>query len=257
MPDKKHKFRNTIKDLIGRGQFIPGIYNYCDRWCERCTLSHKCLTYAHELELMAHENEPETEKLAEAKYWKELKISFDSALELIADEAKERGIDIKELPVVEYEKPEESVVEKASGYYSKSMCNWLNVHKNLFVKRADDLMLNRKNKRKALKFIDALEVIQWFCFYISAKVHRSHVGLDEHLNREGYDPGVLWDNRGSAKVAILAVDRSIEALLVIYYELPELEDEILSFLSQLAQIKAGLLVVFPTAMEFKRPGFDD
>jgi len=35
------------------------------------------------------------------------------------------------------------------------------------------------------------------------------------------------------------------------------EDEILKFLAQLSQIKKQMLDTFPTAMEFKRPGFDD
>ena len=25
---------------------IPGIYNYCDRWCERCSFTDKCSNYA-------------------------------------------------------------------------------------------------------------------------------------------------------------------------------------------------------------------
>ncbi len=28
--------------------FIPGIYNYCDRWCERCPFTDRCMNYAME-----------------------------------------------------------------------------------------------------------------------------------------------------------------------------------------------------------------
>ena len=28
--------------------FILGIFNYCDRWCERCTLSGRCSVFAEE-----------------------------------------------------------------------------------------------------------------------------------------------------------------------------------------------------------------
>src|SRR5687768_5807012 len=28
--------------------FIPGIYNYCDRWCERCPLTARCRVFAVE-----------------------------------------------------------------------------------------------------------------------------------------------------------------------------------------------------------------
>ena len=30
------------------GDFIPGIYNYCDRWCERCLYTDRCRTFAME-----------------------------------------------------------------------------------------------------------------------------------------------------------------------------------------------------------------
>jgi len=41
--DKEDIFR-----LAGDPRFIPGIYNYCDRWCERCPFTSRCLTYAME-----------------------------------------------------------------------------------------------------------------------------------------------------------------------------------------------------------------
>src|SRR5215203_4812547 len=31
--------------------YIPGVYNYCDRWCEACPLSHRCMVYAMEARL--------------------------------------------------------------------------------------------------------------------------------------------------------------------------------------------------------------
>ena len=31
-------------------KFIPGIFNYCDRWCERCAFTARCRTFAMEQE---------------------------------------------------------------------------------------------------------------------------------------------------------------------------------------------------------------
>jgi hypothetical protein len=67
----------------------------------------------------------------------------------------------------------------------------------------------------------------------------------------------LSDNLGSAKIALIAVERSITAISVLYSLLPEDEDEMLGFLSSLAKMKKMLLSDFPKAMEFKRPGFDE
>jgi hypothetical protein len=88
-------------------------------------------------------------------------------------------------------------------------------------------------------------------------VHRAHLDLKERLNEEDDEYNMMSDNLGSAKIALIAINRSMEALSVIYPDMKEQEDEILQFLAQLSQIKKQLLATFPTAMEFKRPGFDD
>ncbi len=39
------------KELIKKVQdpkYIPGIYNYCDRWCERCQFTSRCLNHSIE-----------------------------------------------------------------------------------------------------------------------------------------------------------------------------------------------------------------
>ena len=42
--------RRTLTDLANNPDLISGIYNYCDRWCERCPLTSRCLVYAAEQE---------------------------------------------------------------------------------------------------------------------------------------------------------------------------------------------------------------
>ena len=39
-----------LLELAGDPRFISGIYNYCDRWCERCQFTSRCLLYAQERE---------------------------------------------------------------------------------------------------------------------------------------------------------------------------------------------------------------
>jgi hypothetical protein len=43
-PMDKEELLRRAKDP----RHIPGIYNYCDRWCERCSLTARCLTFAME-----------------------------------------------------------------------------------------------------------------------------------------------------------------------------------------------------------------
>jgi len=42
---------DDLLNLADNPRFIPGIYNYCDRWCERCPLTARCLNYAMSAEM--------------------------------------------------------------------------------------------------------------------------------------------------------------------------------------------------------------
>ncbi|MDY6953748.1 MAG: hypothetical protein SWE60_19750 [Thermodesulfobacteriota bacterium] len=35
-------------------QFISGIHNYCDRWCERCPLTSRCMNFS----IFTHQDKP-------------------------------------------------------------------------------------------------------------------------------------------------------------------------------------------------------
>src|SRR5204863_4417350 len=83
------------KDLIelaGNQNFISGIYNYCDRWCERCPFTSRCLVYASEKE--DEENDPESRDINNAAFWQKLTSIFEQTKEMIATWAAENGIDL-------------------------------------------------------------------------------------------------------------------------------------------------------------------
>src|SRR5258705_2000420 len=45
---RRQIMRRSLTELAGNPDLISGIYNYCDRWCERCPLTSRCLVYATE-----------------------------------------------------------------------------------------------------------------------------------------------------------------------------------------------------------------
>lgn len=100
-------------------------------------------------------------------------------------------------------------------------------------------------------------MVQWYSVFISAKVYRAHFDLDERLPEEDDEDNLYAENLGSAKIALIAIDRSVSALSAMYSVMPENEDDYLKFLAQLSQIKKQMIETFPEAMNFKRPGFDD
>ncbi len=88
-------------------------------------------------------------------------------------------------------------------------------------------------------------------FFIGVKTNRatSTTKLDDETD--------IYDSHGSTKIALIAINRSIEALSFLYEQIKEKEDDILDFLVSLSRIKKQLEKQFPKAWEFIRPGFDD
>ena len=37
--------KDDLRKLVRNPKFISGIYNYCDRWCERCRFTAYCRVY--------------------------------------------------------------------------------------------------------------------------------------------------------------------------------------------------------------------
>ena len=42
--------KTDLLKMANNPDFIPGIYNYCDRWCEHCPFTLRCMVYAMEKE---------------------------------------------------------------------------------------------------------------------------------------------------------------------------------------------------------------
>jgi hypothetical protein len=70
-------------------KFISGIYNYCDRWCERCSFTSRCRNYERTDDLS-----PEQQDINNNRFWEDIAANFEQAVIMIRDAAKERGIDI-------------------------------------------------------------------------------------------------------------------------------------------------------------------
>ena len=68
-----------------------GIYNYYDRWGERCPLTARCLTFAMEEESGTRAEDLD---LANDRFWKKISESFQMAFSLLQDLADEEGVDL-------------------------------------------------------------------------------------------------------------------------------------------------------------------
>lgn len=101
---------------------------------------------------------------------------------------------------------------------------------------------------------EALEVIRWYQYFIAAKVMRAIRGKKEE-EEEGGDE-FPSDADGSAKIALIGIDRSIGAWAVIPRYNRLYEESVFEMISLLDLLRQAVEKTFPKARSFIRPGFD-
>jgi len=244
---EKDKIKQSFKNFTEDKNIIPSIYNYCDRWCEKCTHTIHCSVFKIEQEMNLSNEELDVKN---QKFWTSLTELFQATIELMHEKMQELDID----PDIEI--PSEDFISKSissemvivSRNYALEIAKWLDLQREVILERYNTLQ--NINSESALLFADTIEVIQHYFMLIATKTYRASLVYDD-INDE------TDDARGSAKVTIIVIDRSIVAWSAMLTYLPAMEDDILHFLKTLSQVKRMLLVAFPSAMEFVRPGFDE
>ena len=66
---------HNLKQLAGDPNLISGIYNYCDRWCERCAFALRCLLSATG-QADAQADDPELRDLSNEEFGQKLRNIF-------------------------------------------------------------------------------------------------------------------------------------------------------------------------------------
>ena len=101
---------------------------------------------------------------------------------------------------------------------------------------------------------EALEVIGWYQVFLPPKLARALSGRQE----EDY-PGLAdlpRDSDGSAKIALIAMDRSLGAWGELSRQLPGQQEAIGKMVAWLSRMRSITEKEFPLARAFERPGFD-
>jgi len=249
------RYKKRITEITSGDNIIPGIHNYCDRWCEKCTHTKHCSVFQME-QMEKEENGKDVSDLSNKEFWDKLSLTFAATLSMITEEAERLGIEMDEVAEqakkepFEEEKRPKSEVEIISYDYGTRIFEWLKTNNEYFKEKSQTMLTI--SEEKAIPIVEALDVVNWYSIFISAKVHRAfHDPIIE------FDDPIQNDNNGSAKIALIGIERSIESLSLLYKELKEKEDEILDFLVMLAKTKKLMEASFPDAHQFIRPGFDE
>jgi len=244
--------RDRLERLVAEKRFIPGIYNYCDRWCERCPQTSRCLNFSISEEEFS---DPEAQDIRNEAFWNKLSEILGETLELLRESAKKWGIELETLGSMddtENQKgkdvaAENHLLSRAAKRYGKLVEDWFREEETLFFETA-------AAAREGVSLEEAFEVIRWYQYFISAKVMRAVRGKMEE-EEEGWDE-FPRDSDGSAKIALIAMDRSIAAWALTRHYMTDGAKEVTDLIAFLDGLRQAVEKTFPSARSFIRPGFD-
>jgi len=258
--------KEELKQLAANPKFIKSIYNYCDRWCERCPFTSRCLNFAMGEEQFV---DPETRDINNEAFWQKLSETFRLTLDLLKETAEEQGIDLDSLDIeadAEEERLNDEIVKnhkcsRAAKLYGEMVDDWFDSARELFQTEEDELKLEAQLGIRSVSPVgdgnsveEEVEVIHWYQHQIYIKLMRAIRGRLEE-KQEDFDE-FAKDSDGSAKVALIAIDRSMAAWGELRGHFPILASDILNILVHLDRLRREVEKVFPEAREFIRPGFD-
>jgi hypothetical protein len=231
---------------IDRIDFISA---YCDSWCERCAFTSRCSSYAVRIALT----------MCDGDFRAALELAVGAPPPRDPAEVARREAFLEELQDYEpteaalaetireeegrEERLDESPVTTAAERFSVLAADWVASHHDQFSSPAD------------AQLAEAWEIVSWDTHLIAAKLHRALHGRDEFMRGEGFeDDPIQNDWNGSAKVALISIERSLDAWAGIAAAFSD--SEAAAIAGELRQLKDAVECAFPGAWKFIRPGFD-
>ena len=252
--------RRTLTELASNPDLISGIYNYCDRWCERCPLTSRCLVYA--TEQVDRSDSPESHDIRNEAFWHRLNSVLVETQEMISEWAREAGMDLTQLPEEDARtrKRKRQLVDnhpltRVGKKYANVASDWFREFDQTV--EFSDLRTTEADREQREQFEDAREVIQWYQYQIAVKIMRALSCRSDGWEDEPEMADFPKDSDGSAKVALIGIDRSIAAWRLVQLSLPDRAGSIVPLILQLERLRKRVERTFPEARDFVRPGFDE
>lgn len=226
---------------------IKAPFNYCDRWCERCTSDTKkrCSVYQDEFETklnyLADGKDPES---AEACFESAQK-SFEKTMGMIKEIAENENIDL------EYSDEESQVklIEKETSVNEHPLFMKAHEYQQKVQNFFDDNYDDDDDDDIADELDDAYETLNWYHTLLPAKVNRflcdmyaNELLADEiEVDPEDIDIG-LFDAVAQMEVCLKAIESSKKALNSIFNLKMEFRYEVSDMTDILLEIEQKILL---------------
>src|SRR5215213_448895 len=178
--------RTSLTELANNPDLISGIYNYCDRWCERCPLTSRCLVYATEQE---DDDSPASHDIRNDAFWRKLSSIFQETRGMIVEWAREAGVDLhaaSEEDEVRHHRKRQLIdnhpLGKAGKRYANAAADWFREFDRTI--EVTDLRVTENDLECRERLEDAREVIQWYQYQIAVKTIRALSGRREEVDED-------------------------------------------------------------------------
>lgn len=246
---------------------IPGIYNYCNSWCERCLFTQRCQSF---LENNADEDTKSTDPNAG------LVQQLTEALNLTKQYLGKLQLENEQTGHPEFSETEKQALEAQAAFrrqqvrqhpmsvmgqrYLTLTGNWLQHEQNMLEKaghqKIQEVNLAILSEEEAIVQLNSLknasEIIRWYRTLIPVKITSSLRVLTEPTT----DSHLLDYYNGKAKLVLVSIDHSLAAWDTFITFFPHKTDDVLDMLAILYALRRETESLFPNARSFKRPGLD-
>lgn len=256
---------------------ISGIYNYCDRWCEKCAYTNRCLLFKQEAEIeikqiIKDENNPHLWVKDAADDFQEASDQVNKFMDEEDEEYEEFGkndFDDENDDDDNFERNflnEEIIDEGRPSTFLKDTDNplimlseklfkdFFDYYELLKLKYPDELQI--KKPQSTLQ--QNLNILGWYTPQIHVKIRMCY--WNKHKLSKSKDAEFAEIDEEmlnvSSRIAFIGIKKCIAALNFLYQQKAELQSETKAILHNVIQIKNIFIKEFPVAQTYKRPYFD-
>jgi len=217
---------------------ITGIYGTCDQWCLYCPATERCLAFRCSPEIRSGKQNV-YQALADRLYEG---ITFYKKL------CDGQGTPTPEIDAMLSNDPRQcTTLEPVDDPLERTARRYGRLSAAYLTSRVDYPLEMRRHPSGPRPF----EVFAWFHVLIPAKLYRALL-CSTAISRG--DESRKGEEQASAKVALIGIDRSLDALAAMALDDEDARLELLS--AQLRRVKREAEARFPAARRFYREGLD-
>jgi hypothetical protein len=219
---------------------IDFISEYCDRWCKRCAFTTRCSAYAVQAALGMCGDLTEALQLAVGVPMVPEAASRAVTKVEVAGPTPQEVREFKAQIEVHAKRIREAPLTQHAMEVAVAEHRWFEKH--AAVRESTDAVIR-----------EAVAVVSWNSTFIGGKLARGQHGRE--LGDDPHDDPIQNDWNGSAKIALISIERSESAWLTIAQATGDPAAAELA--SAMSALRGEVEEAFPFARLFKRPGFDE